>query len=105
MSFANRLKQCRLRKNESLQEAADALGMSKAHFWELETGKSRNPSSEILKKISSHFDVSIGWLVGEEESSTEDEQMKVLFRTLQELDPDDIDLIKAMAKQMENRKK
>ena len=105
MTFANRLKNCRLKKGESLQEAADSLGISKAHFWELETGKSRNPSTEILIKISNHFNVTIGWLVGEDETSTDDENLKVLFRTLQGLHPEDVDLIKTMAQQLENRKK
>jgi transcriptional regulator with XRE-family HTH domain len=105
MSFANKLKQCRLKKGQSLQDVADSLGMSKAHFWELETGKSRNPSTDILIKLSNHFGVSIGWLLGEDETSTEDDKMKVLFRGLQSLDPDDVDLIQTMVDQINNRKK
>ncbi len=70
----------------------------------METGKSRNPSTEILIKISNHFNVTIGWLVGEDETSTDDENLKVLFRTLQGLHPDDVDLIKTMAQQLENRR-
>jgi len=105
MSFANKLKQCRLKKGQSLQEVADNLGVSKAHFWELETGKSRNPSTDILTKISNHFEVSIGWLLGEDETSPEDDKMKVLFRTLQQLEPDDVALIQTMVSQINNRKK
>jgi transcriptional regulator with XRE-family HTH domain len=105
MSFANKLKQCRLRKGQSLQEVADDLGISKAHFWELETGKSRNPSTDILIKLSNHFGVSIGWLLGEEETSTEDDKMKVLFRGLQTLDPADVDLIQSMVNNFNDRKK
>jgi transcriptional regulator with XRE-family HTH domain len=100
MSFANKLKQCRLRKGQSLQEVADDLGISKAHFWELETG-----TTDILIKLSNHIGVSIGWLLGEEETSTEDDKMKVLFRGLQTLDPADVDLIQSMVNNFNDRKK
>ncbi|MDO8417316.1 MAG: helix-turn-helix transcriptional regulator [Agitococcus sp.] len=96
MSLSNRLKELRLKKGKSLQEAADALGFSKAHLWELESGKSKNPSAELLKKLSDYFEVSIGWLLGEDESSTDDQKIKVLFRQLQELRQEDLDLIQAI---------
>ncbi len=96
MSFAARIKELRLKKGMSLQEAADALDISKAHLWELESNKSRNPSTELLKKLSDTFAVSIGWLVGEDESSTDDQQMKVLFRQLQDLSQPDIELIQSI---------
>lgn len=105
MSFANRLKQCRLKKGLSLQEAADAICISKAHFWELETGKSRNPTTDLLIKISNYFSVSIGWLVGEDESTSEETEAKVLFRQLQSLDPKDVELVKMMIDQLNTRKK
>ena len=42
MAFTpQRLKELRLKKKLSLQELADAVGVSKAHVWELETGKSK----------------------------------------------------------------
>ena len=44
MSFAARLHHLRLRKGYSLQKVADAIGISKAHVWNLEKGTSDNPS-------------------------------------------------------------
>jgi len=96
MTLSIRLKDLRLKKGKSLQEAADALGISKAHLWEMESGKSKNPSAELLKKLSAYFEVTIGWLLGEEESSSDDQKMKVMFRQLQDLRPEDLDLIQAI---------
>ena len=98
MSFATRLKELRLKKGQSLQELADDIGVSKAHIWELEAAKSKNPSSELLKKLSDHFQVGIGSLLGEEPGSSDDERMKVLFRQIQGLSPDDMALIETIIK-------
>ena len=55
VTLAQRLKELRLKKGDSLQGLADAVGVSKAHVWELETGKSKNPSIELLTKLAKHF--------------------------------------------------
>ena len=44
---------------------AEAIGSSKAHVWEMETGKNKNPSANSLSKLADHFDVSVGYLLGE----------------------------------------
>lgn len=99
MSFANRLKEIRLRKNLSLQKAADLVEISKTHFWELESGKSRNPSVDLLERISNHFGVSMSWLLGEGENSG-DPEIGVLFRQIKNLDQNEIDLIKSIVEKM-----
>jgi transcriptional regulator with XRE-family HTH domain len=68
MSIGARLKELRIRKGESLQQVADAVGASKAHIWELEAEKSTNPSLDLLKKISEHFEVPISLLLDEQTS-------------------------------------
>ena len=35
----------------SLQDVADAAGISKAHVWDLERGKSVNPTIETIAKL------------------------------------------------------
>jgi transcriptional regulator with XRE-family HTH domain len=95
MSFAARLKEARLRSGKSLQEVADAIGASKAHLWDLEMGKSKNPSIDLLRKLSDYLNVSITRLVGEEDAGA-DESLKVMFRQIQELDPKDRELLKAI---------
>jgi len=62
MSLAAKLKELRLKNGESLQRVADAVGVSKAHIWELEGAKSKNPGLELIKKLADHFSVSVEFL-------------------------------------------
>jgi transcriptional regulator with XRE-family HTH domain len=94
MSFAAKLKGLRMRSGKSLQQLADAIGISKAHLWDLESGKSSNPSTDLLKKLSDEFKVTVAWLVGEEPG--DDDNLKVMFRQLQELDPTDREIVQAV---------
>ena len=94
MSFANTLKSLRLKHGCSLQEAADLIGISKTHFWDLETGRSKNPSIEILEKVSNKFGVSISSLVNEDVESSDNEDMKILFRQMSQLSESDLETIK-----------
>ncbi|MEO1104368.1 MAG: helix-turn-helix domain-containing protein, partial [Pseudomonadota bacterium] len=43
MTLARRVNELRTAKGESLQQTADAVGVSKAHIWQLERGKADNP--------------------------------------------------------------
>jgi transcriptional regulator with XRE-family HTH domain len=94
MPFASRLKQIRQRSGKSLQELADAIAISKGHLWDLESGKSSNPSAELLRKLSDEFRVTVAWLVGEEPG--DDEELRVMFRQLQELEPKDREIVQAI---------
>jgi len=101
-----RLKELRIRKNQSLQQVADAVGASKAHIWELEKGDSRNPSTDLLRRLADHFDVSIANLVGEDPDAPEEEQQLVaMFRNLKDLDQDDREMLNNLMRQMLERKK
>jgi transcriptional regulator with XRE-family HTH domain len=96
MSFSGRLKELRLRCGKSLQDVADSISVSKAHLWELEAGRSKNPSFDLLKKLSDYFKVSVGTLVDENPDQVRDasdEQLMVLFRHIKGLDPEDRALI------------
>ena len=59
MALASKIKELRLKKKKSLQDVADDVGASKAHIWDFETGKSSNPSIELLTKLAKCFDVSV----------------------------------------------
>jgi transcriptional regulator with XRE-family HTH domain len=61
MSLAAKLKELRLKKGESLQQVADAVGVSKAHIWELEGGRSKNPGLELLRNLADHFNVTVAF--------------------------------------------
>lgn len=65
MLLGDRIKELRIKKRNSLQEVADAIGASKAHIWELESNRSTNPSLDLLKKLATYFDTSVAYLIDE----------------------------------------
>lgn len=105
VSLANKLKKLRLKSGESLQQAADAVGISKPHFWELETGKSKNPSADLLQKLAEHFKISLATLAGEDPKSDDDEWAIAMFRGLKQLDQKDRDLIEFILKKKKGGRK
>jgi transcriptional regulator with XRE-family HTH domain len=62
MPIGDKIKDLRAKKRESLQQVGDAVGVSKAHIWDLERGSSANPSLELLKKLANHFQVTVAYL-------------------------------------------
>lgn len=69
MPLAERLKKLRADEGQSLQQVADAVGVSKAHVSDLERGTTANPSLDLLKKLAAHFSVSVGFLIDDEPTS------------------------------------
>ena len=45
-ALGDRINRLRLKKGNSLQGVANAVGVSKAHIWELEKGRTGNPISQ-----------------------------------------------------------
>jgi transcriptional regulator with XRE-family HTH domain len=82
MALAAKLKELRLRRGQSLQQLADAVGASKGHIWELESGKSSNPSLELLRKLADNFKISVASLIGE----TLDDMPPDIIRMYRDLD-------------------
>lgn len=90
MGLAENIRKHRERSKKSLQEVADGVGASKAHIWEIETGRSKNPSIDLLTKISSFLGVSVAELIGENPHSTDEPQEIVaMYRDLKNLSDDD----------------
>ena len=88
MSLGHRLADLRRRKGQSLQQVADAVGVSKAHVWELEKGRADNPSMALVTRLADHFGVSVAFLVGEEiESPDADTELQRMFRQAHGLEP------------------
>jgi transcriptional regulator with XRE-family HTH domain len=104
MSLATTLKQLRMKKGQSLQQLADSVGCSKAHIWELEIGKSTNPSMELLQKLANHFEVSIARF-NQEQPEPENESMMVMFRDFSALGERDQETIKAVMKTLKKLSK
>lgn len=61
--LGKRLRALRIRREESLQDVADAARMSKSHVWEIERGRNPNPTIGTLLALAAHFDVPIQTLV------------------------------------------
>lgn len=64
MSLAASSKNSGSKNRQSLQDVADAIGASKTHIYDHRTGRSTNPSIELLTKLATHFRVAIADLVG-----------------------------------------
>jgi transcriptional regulator with XRE-family HTH domain len=103
MALGARLKELRLKKGESLQEVADAVQVSKAHIWDMETGKSRNPSMDLLSRLAQHFETSVSALAGEDPAETEDPQLVAMFRDLKKLTEKDRGTIQAIMKTLKKQ--
>ena len=100
MTLAQRLKELRMKNRQSLQDVADAVKASKAHVWELETGKSKNPSIDLLTKLADHFRVPTAYLVGEDPEAEKDPELIALFRDLKDLNPRDREVLRSTIEAM-----
>ena len=106
MSLAARLKELRIKNRMSLQDVADAVSASKAHIWDLETGRAKNPTIELLKALSNAFGVGVADLIGENpEGEEEDKLIVAMYRELQDLSPRDLEAIQKMIDHLKHRDK
>ena len=63
MALANIIKQRRSELGLSLQQVGDRAGISKTQVWELEDGRSKNPTLETIVSIAAALQVSAPELV------------------------------------------
>jgi transcriptional regulator with XRE-family HTH domain len=105
MNLGTRLAQLRRKKKESLQKVADAVGVSKAHIWELEKARTDNPSMDLVTRLADHFEVTVAYLVGEDiEASDAERDLQRMFRQAKKLDDRERAILNAMMHSLlENR--
>ncbi len=104
MHIGERLHSLRLKSGQSLQAVADAVGISKAHIWEMEKGHSKNPSFDLVQKLATHFGVSIDALVGKEEEPDADAlQIERIHRGLEDLSERDRAIVEETIRAMKAR--
>jgi transcriptional regulator with XRE-family HTH domain len=90
MNLGARIASLRRARGESLQDVADAVGVTKTHIWELERGRSTNPTFNVIRGLADHFGVSIASLVGEDINAADaSEQLGRMFRLAGKLGDDD----------------
>jgi transcriptional regulator with XRE-family HTH domain len=105
MSLGAKLGQLRLRKGESLQTVATAVGVSKTHIWQLEKGNSENPSVDLLKKLAEHFAVPLTFLAdAASEASLDDVEAQQFFRDFKSLSDAERDVLKQTLLVFKNKK-
>ena len=104
MTLNERLFDLRQGAQISLQKLADAVGVSKAHIWELEKGRTTNPSFELVQKLAVFFGVTAEELIGVAEAPpVEDQQIQRIHRDLKDLTSRDRSIIEEMVKSMRDR--
>lgn len=105
MTLALKMKKLRMRKGQSLQQVADAVGVSKAHIWELERGSSKNPGIELLTRLASHFNVTISFLV-DEKGDYDDAAALQFFREFEgKLSDEDWDALRSIADRLQGKER
>lgn len=67
MDLASRLSGFRERRGVSLQAVADQCGCTKAHLWEMENGRSDNPTLKLLRRLAAFYGVPVAALIGDDE--------------------------------------
>lgn len=71
-NLSSKIKALRKEKKQTQQNMADLLGVRRSTYGEYERGKILPPMDK-LKMIAEHFDVTIDYLIGNEESTDETE--------------------------------
>ena len=105
MSLGVRMAELRRRKGESLQQVGDAVGVSKAHVWELEKGRTDNPAIGLVTRLADHFGVTVAYLVGEDlESADADRDLQRMFRQAKELSDTERGILDDMMKSLLSRR-
>src|SRR5215203_5924192 len=94
MGLGARITKLRMEKRESLQDVADEVQVSKAHIWELEKGRTDNPSMGLVTRLADHFGVSISFLVGEDPRAEDaDPKIARMFRQATHLAAEDLEVL------------
>ena len=105
MNFARKLSQLRIANRMSLQDVATAIGVSKAHVFNLEKGTTANPSMELVVKLATLFRVRVSDLVGDNpEGDDQPPEMVAMFRDLKSLDKSDRETIQLLMQTMKKRR-
>ncbi|WP_308515742.1 helix-turn-helix transcriptional regulator [Sphingomonas flavescens] len=105
MNFARKLSQLRIANRMSLQDVATAIGVSKAHVFNLEKGTTANPSMELVVKLATLFRVRVSDLVGDNpEGDDQPPEMVAMFRDLKSLDEADRETIQLLMQTMKKRR-
>ena len=98
MQMGQRMARLRSRKGVSLQAVADAVGVSKAHIWQLEKGRSANPTATLLSRLACYYGVPPDFLLCTLKNETPVEAFREsVKRLLDELPDEDLRHVEEVA--------
>lgn len=104
--LGERIHRLRIERDQSLQDVATATDTTKAHVWQIEKGRAKNPSMALVRRIADHFGVSLGYLVDEDANAPgADDDLKRMFRQAHDLEPGDRAALDAMLQHFLAQKK
>jgi len=111
--LAKRIKLLRKQKGLTQKQLADLLDISASTVAMYETGR-REPDTQTLNKFAELFGVSVDYLLGREKTDMErleenlarlDPRIQQAYRSLQEMDEEDLAMTLELIKVIEERKK
>ncbi|PWK30018.1 helix-turn-helix domain-containing protein [Pseudomonas sp. OV226] len=88
MSFTERFLQLRKQHSLTQQQMADTVGIHITQVKRYESGEAQ-PSLEVLKKVAVAFNVSTDWLVFEENEREPQDELKLKFEAVVQMDEDE----------------
>lgn len=100
-ALAGRLREARKLAGLSQGHVAGILGLHRPSISEIESGN-RRVSSEELSKFASLYDVSVAWLLGEQEDTLapSDPRLQLAARELSKLKPADLERLMRLLSSM-----
>lgn len=105
MGLGTKIAKLRLKRGESLQQVGDAVGVSKAHIYQLEKGRADNPSMALVERLADHFAVTVSYLVGEDPNASDaNGTLRRMFRQASELDERELAILDDMMKSLLKRR-
>lgn len=87
-TFGERLQRLRKRRNLTLDGLASQIGSTKSYVWDLENKPTIRPSADLVHRLATALDTTVGVLMGEAAPDDVPERDQVFFRNYQKLQPD-----------------
>ena len=104
--LGERVHRLRIKAGQSLQDVAAATETTKAHIWQIEKGRAKNPSMALVRRVADHFKVSLSYLVDEDAEAPDiDDDLKRMFRQAHDLEDQDRAALDAMLQHFLTQKK
>lgn len=66
--MSQRAKAIRSERGHSLDRVAKSAGISKTHLWEIEAGRTANPTIGVAQQLARALGVSLHYLIGENDT-------------------------------------